>query len=293
MIQKIGIVTEDTMDMPQELIEKYQIAVAFTSLMWPEIENLPGVNTFQKMRELEKKGITSFGKTSQPSVNDFLEKFKYQLSKFDEVICIALTSKLSGSYNSAIQAKNYLTPQEQERLFVVDSLSVSGGQALMIFKAVDLISQGKGAKEIAAELQNFIPHNHLSIIVGDIKWLEKSGRVSHFVATVVSGLSKAGIRPVLSLKKGALHPTGLKTDARDIPTALLRQFENDAKEFLKNGTKIRVVITHGDDPVGAQKLKEILEKLSQNIEVVFIHIINNVVGVVAGPDVLACAWCEI
>lgn len=292
-MEKIGIVTEDAMDMPQELINKYQIAVAPVKFTWPEIENLPGENTFQKMRELEKRGITSFGKTSQPSVNDFLEKFKYQLERFEQVICVTLTSKLSGTYNSAVQAKNYLTPEEQKRLFIVDSLSVSGGEALTILKAIDLANIGRTAEEIVKELETFIPQCRLSLILENIKWLEKAGRISHFVAAIVTGLSKAGIRPVMSMKNGTLAPTGLKTDAKDIPTALFRQFENDTKDLIKSGKKIRVVITHGDDPAGAQKLKETAEKISQNIEVVFINIINNVVGVVAGPNALTLAWCEV
>jgi DegV family protein with EDD domain len=291
-MQKIGIVAEDTMDMPQDLISKYQIAVAPVKFMWPEVENLPGTNTFQKMRELEKQGITSFGKTSQPSVKDFLEKFEGQLANFEKVICITLTSKLSGSYNSAIQAKNYLKPEDQDRLFIIDSLSVSGGQALLILKALDLINEGKEAKEIVDILQKFVSQLHFSVIVENIKWLEKSGRVSHFVATIVGGLAKAGIRPVLSMKNGTLAPTGLKTDAKDIPTAIFRQFENDTKDLVKNGKKIRVIVTHGDDPAGAQRIKDMVEKISPNIEVLFMNIINNVVGVVAGPNAITLGWCE-
>jgi len=67
-MEKIGIVTEEATDLPREIIEKYQIAIVPVKLFWPEIENLPGENTFQKMRELEKTGTKSFGKTSQPSL---------------------------------------------------------------------------------------------------------------------------------------------------------------------------------------------------------------------------------
>jgi DegV family protein with EDD domain len=291
-MEKIGIVSEGADDMPQELIEKYQIAVAPVKFFWPEIESFPGENTFQKMRELEKRGITSFGKTSQPSVNDFSEKFEYQLSRFESVICITLTSKLSGTYNSAIQAKNYLKPEDQKRLFIVDSSSVSGGEALFIFKALDLINEGKEAGEIADILQKFIPQVHLSVIVENIKWLEKAGRLSHFVAAIIGGMAKAGIRPVMSMKNGVLAPTGLKTDAKDIPTAIFRQFESDAKDLIKNGKKIRMVVTHGDDPAGAQRIKEMAAKISPNIEVLFSNIINNVVGVVAGPNAITLGWCE-
>jgi DegV family protein with EDD domain len=291
-MEKVGIISDDACDIPQELINKHQIAIAPVKFTWPEIEGLPGENTFQKMRELEKRGITSFGKTSQPAVNDFLEKFEYQLSRFESVICVTITSKLSGTYNSAIQAKNYLKPEDQKRLFIVDSLSVSGGEALIIFKAIDPASSGKKIEEIVKDLENLVPQCHCSVILENPKWLEKSGRISHFVATVINGLEKAGIRPVMSMKNGTLSPTGLKTDAKDIPTALYRQFENDTKELIKTGKKIKVVITHGDDPAGAQRLKELVEKISLNINVVFINIINNVVGVVAGPNAITLSWCE-
>jgi uncharacterized protein len=291
-MEKIGFVTEDTIDMPQELVKKYQIAIAPVKFMWPEIENLPGNNIFQKMRELEKRGITSFGKTSQPSVKDYSDRFEEQLAKYENVICITITSKLSGSHNSATQAWNYLKPEDQKRVFVIDSLSVSGGQALFVLKAADLSAQGKEPKEIAEELQKFTASMHLSLIVENIKWLEKAGRVSHFVATIISGLAKAGIRPVMSMKNGTLAPNGVKSDAKDVPTAIFRQFENDAKEQLKQNKKIRAVITHGDDPEGSQRLKDMLAKSSNNIEVIFTNIINNVVGVVAGPNAIVFAWCE-
>ena len=73
-MEKIGIITDEAADLPKEIIEKYQIAVVPVKLDWPEIENLSGENTFQKMRELERRGIKSFGKTSQPSPKDFIDK---------------------------------------------------------------------------------------------------------------------------------------------------------------------------------------------------------------------------
>jgi len=74
-MNKIGLVVDEGADLPQEIIEKYQMAVVPVKMDWPEIENLPGENTFQKMREAEKREIKSFGKTSQPSPKDFLDAF--------------------------------------------------------------------------------------------------------------------------------------------------------------------------------------------------------------------------
>ena len=70
--KKIGVVTDEVADIHEEIAERYKIAIAPAKMSWSEIENLPGKNTFQKMREVEKRRIESFGKTSQPSPKNFL-----------------------------------------------------------------------------------------------------------------------------------------------------------------------------------------------------------------------------
>jgi len=308
-MEKIGIITDEAADLPREIIEKHQIAIVPVKMDWPEIENLPGENTFQKMRELEKQGIKSFGKTSQPSPKDFLDTFRKQLERFDNIVCITLTSKLSGTYNSAIQAKNFLEIEKQRRVFVIDSLSVSSGQALLVLKAIDLIQEGeedksssfpfavaregKEIKEIIKELEEFVPQIHLYVMLEDPKWIEALGRISHLIANLMRGLAKVGIRPVLTLKNGVLVPAGVKTGAKEMPAGLLKQLEADIKKFKMEDRKIRVIITHGDNLEGAQKLKEMIWGKFKNAEIVFLNIVNNVVGVPAGPNALTIAWCEI
>lgn len=291
-MEKIGIVTDEAADLPRDIVEKYQIAIVPVKLDWPEIENLPGENTFQKMRELEKRGIKSFGKTSQPSPKDFLDKYKYQFERFEKIICITITSKLSGTYNSAVQAKSFLPPENQEKVFIVDSLNASSGQALIVLKTIDLIEDRKEAEEIAKELEKLVPQIHLFVILKDPKWLEASGRISHLVANLLRRMAQVGIRPLLTFKNGRLVPAGIKAGAKDIPTALFKKFETGMKK-LREDKQIRVIITHGDDLEGAQRLEEMIKKDFQNAEVAFINIINNVVGGPTDPNTLAIAWSEI
>ena len=245
------------------------------------------------MRELESREIKSFGKTSQPSPKDFLAKYLYQIERFDKVLCITLTSRLSGSYNSAVLAKTLLAPEEQGKVFIVDSLNASCGQALVVLKAIDLVSSGKGVEEIVKGLEEFVPQVHAFVMFEDPKWLEASGRISHIVANVMRGMAKMGIRLLLTFKKGALVPAGLKTKARDTAGVLFRQLEKDTERVRKSGKGIRMAITHGDTPEEAQRLKEMAERELENIEVAFISIINDVVGSVTGPNTLSFAWCEI
>jgi DegV family protein with EDD domain len=291
-MNRIGIVTEDTADFPSELIDRYGIAIVPTVLTWPELAAQAGDNTFQKMRELEKKGIKSFGKTSQPSPREYLDKYRTQLQKFGQVLCITITSKLSGSYNSAVLARNLLTPEEQSRVMVVDSLSASCGQALVALRAIDLIAAGMELDAVARKVEELVPHVRVFVMFADPKWMEASGRISRMVANLMRGMARLGVRPVLAFEKGALVPSSLKSRAADTAVVLFKQIEIDTGKARKAGKRIRIVITHGDDLEEANRLKEMAEKQQWNIEVSFVNLINDVVGGITGPDTLAVAWCE-
>lgn len=307
-MNKIGLIVDEGADLPKEIIEKYQIAegsvfvshprfarmieVVPLKMEWPEIENLPGENTFQKMREAEKRDIKSFGKTSQPSPKDFLDIFKKQFEKFEELICITITSKHSGTYNSACQARNFLAPEKQKKLFILDSLSGSCGMGLLVLKAIDLIRAEKKAEEIVREVENFRPKIILRGILKDPKWLEASGRISSTVANWIRKMEKIGLRPMLGIKNGVIKAIGIRTRAKDIPIALFKEFEEKTKKIRKENKKIRVAITHGDNLEMAQRLKEMIENEFEEVEVAFVSLIDNVIGVLIGPDALILAWCE-
>ena len=292
-MNKIGLVVDEAADLPQEIIGRHQMAVVPVKMDWPDIENLPGENTFQKMREAEKRGIKSFGKTSQPSSKDFLEAFKRQLERFEKIICITITSKLSGTYNSANQARGILSEEDQKRVFIVDSLNASCGEGLSNLKAIDLIEAGKEIEEIVKELEKFTSQIYLYGMLEEVKWLEASGRISPALANWVRRMQKIGVRPIIGIKKGVIKAIGIKAGAKDIPTGLFHQFEAKTRKLRNLNKKIRVAITHGDNLEGAQKLKEMIEKELENTEVAFINLIDNILGVLVGPGAFILAWCEI
>ncbi|HUW72065.1 MAG TPA: DegV family protein [Candidatus Humimicrobiaceae bacterium] len=291
-MKKIGLVVDEAADLPKEIIEKYQIEVAPLKMDWPDLENFPGENTFQKMREAEKAGIKSFGKTSQPSPKDFLEIFKKQFTKFEKIITITITSVHSGTYNSACQAKNFLEPGEKAKIFIIDSLSGSAGLGLLVLKAVDLVEGGKEIEEITKELESFRPKICLAAMVKDPKWIESSGRIPHFLADWIRKMEKIGLRPILGIKNGKIKAVGIRKGARDIPSALFQELKEKTEKLRKQGKKIRVAITHGDNLEGAQRLEEAVEKELSGAEVTFLNLIDNILGVLTGPDSLIVAWCE-
>lgn len=289
-MKKIGIVVDAAVDLPQEIIEKHQIVLVPVKLNWPDLENMPGENTFEKMRGLEKRGIKTFGKTSQPSPKDFLDAYKKQFESFEKILCITVTSKLSGTYNSAVQGVKFLPADQQKRISIVDSLSASPGEGLLVLKAVDLIAQGKEVEDAKKELEELVPRVNVFVMFENPKYIEASGRISPFVATLLKQAIKLGIRSLLTFKNGLLVPAGMKTGAKDIPTALFKTFQKEVRKNKQEGKDIKMIINHADDLEGANRLKRMVEEKFGNVKIATINIIDDVLGTLTGPDTLIMGW---
>ncbi len=292
-MEKIGLIMGESADLPKEIIQKHQIEIITFKSDWPEAKDIPGENIYQIQREADRRGIKGFAKTSQPSPKVFLDAYKKTLEKFKEVICVTVTSKLSGTYNSAMQAKNFLKPEQREKVFIVDSLNLSGGEAILAFKAFDLIKEGKKtAKKIQEDLEVLRSKVYLRVALKDIKWAEASGRVSHLVANWIRKMQKAGIYPLLGFKKGLLKPVTIRFGSKDLPTILFNEIKAKTKKLRNKKLKIRVIILHTDAEEAAQRLKKMVEKELEGVNVLFINLVSNIIGNLVGPDSLAIVWVQ-
>lgn len=284
----IGIVTDEIADLTQKIVERYQIEVIPFKINWPEEgKNLPEQNIYQKMREAQKRNITKLPKTSQASPKEFLKVYQKQLERFEKVLCITLSSKISGGYNSAIQAREMLPEKQKNKVYVLDSYQATCGQALLVLKAIELIQSQMEIDEVVKELKKEIPKIHLYGFMADPKWLEWGGRMSHRLANWVKRFQKIHLFPFIGIKKGEVKPIGI-TRAEDLSEGLFKQIEKDSKKARKEGKQIRVVITHCDNLEDAKKLKERLKEIKA--EVSFINLTGSVVGVHVGPGSLIAAW---
>lgn len=287
-MKKTGLVIGETSSLPKEIIEKYGMTIVPYCVDWRDGESLRGENIFQKIIEAERKGIKTLPKTSQPSPWIFKKIFEEELKKSERIICVTLSSKLSGGYNSACQGNRMLRKEEQDRIFILDSLNITVGEGLLAIRAAELIEEGKSFTDVKNELNNFILKIHLFGMLEDPKWSEAGGRVSHTLAVLLKQMQKIGLRPLIGLKNGEVKPVALKMQANDVPTALLKEL---IKETI--GKKVRIAIGHADNLEGAQKIKEIIEKELPEIEIAFLSLVDSIIGVHIGPGALICAWHEL
>lgn len=289
---KIGLIVGESADLTKEIIEKYGMVVVPYVVDWRDGDDLPGENIFQKMRAADKRGIENLPKTSQPSPWTFKKVFEEELKKSEKILCITLSSKLSGGYNSALQAKRMLKEAEQGQVYILDSFNVAAAEGLFDLHAQELIEKGKDIEEIMKELKEFISKVHLFGMLEDPKWLEAGGRMSHTLATLVRQMAKIGMRPLVGVKKGVVTSVALKMQAKDVPTALFRELDSETKRSREAGKRIRAAIIHADNLDGAERLKELIENELKEVEIAFLNLIDPIIGVHVGPGTLICVWHE-
>lgn len=279
---KIGIVCDEGGDLPKEIIEKHKISIVPFKVDLGEMVDLPG-NIYQRIREAEKKGLKSFVKTSQPSPGDFLNAFKEKLKEFEEIICVTVTSKHSGTFNSALQARDFL--KEKEKIHVIDSLNVSGGEGLIILKILSLIKEGLNIKEILMKIKSYLLKTHLIFLLEDPKWAENSGRIPKVLGTFLRKMQNLGFQPLIGIKRGRVIPLSVKKGMKNMASALF----DELKKRIQQEEKINIAITHADNEMEAKKLEDLIKSL-KNCEIKFLNTIGEIVGGLAGPGALALAW---
>lgn len=232
---KIALTAESTVDLPQDLLQQFDIqTVPFYVVLGDEyIEDGEGVS--QKIYDYvaETKHLP---KTAAINVADFEEFFGRIKQDYDAIIHISLSSGLSSACANAITAsKNF------ENVFVIDSLQLSTGIAMLAVYARQLINEGREVAEIVDLVNQKIPHMQTGFILENLNYLYKGGRCS---ALALLGANILKIKPQIEMKDGKLSVKrkfigNMKSVADKYITALLQDYPNVKKDY--------VFITHSSD----------------------------------------------
>lgn len=197
-MNKIKVITDSTCDLPKMLIEEKDICCMPLQVTVNGKTYYDGVdidiNTF--FEEMDKSGEPSM--TSQIPPAKFAETFKAYLDEGYEIVTLHLSSKMSGTYQSACIAKQML---ETDKIHVIDSENVTAGLGLLVLKACSLKEQGKSAEEIAEGVKSVIPHVKSTLNFQSLDNLVKGGRLSKTTG-FVGGL--LGIKLNLAVEDGEM-----------------------------------------------------------------------------------------
>ncbi|WP_195953033.1 DegV family protein [Clostridium saudiense] len=281
----IKIITDSACDLTRDYIKNNNIGLLslILNLNGQAIkddlgETLSYKDFYNKMRE----GATPT--TSQINAHEFEEEFIKYIKNGDSIIYISLSSSLSGTFNSANIAKNNLMDEyPKANIYLVDSLSVSVGQGLLVAKACEMRDSGIGAEEIVNWLEENKRKVIHSILIDDLNHLKRGGRISGATAAIGGLLN---IKPTLFLDDEGKLIQGEKIKGKK---KALRFLVNEVREKAVDTENEILYICHGDCLEEAETLRDmILEEVK--FKNVIINYVGNVVGAHAGPGVLAAVF---
>ena len=266
----IKIITDSTSDLPKEIAEELGIIVIPLNVHFGDEVYKDGVDIFpdEFYPRLEKSA--ELPKTSQPSIGDFINIYKPILDNGDQIISIHVSSKLSGTFNSASQAKSQL--DENNSISIIDTKSVSMGVGLISIYAAKLIkSENLSLEEATKKITDIIDKTETIALVETLEFLQKGGRISK-AKELIGNLLK--VRPILKSEDGIIVQIGRERS------------RNKGISFLEQSAKTSsplqyISIMYSTTPDEAQNLADKLR--SENITPSIARL-GRVIGTYACPQ---------
>ena len=248
------IVVDSCCELPEELKHdpKYEI-VPLTLIVGDSYERLDDDGFDQKEFLQAVAECPVSPRSACPSPEKYMEAYR---TDADHVYVVTLSSKLSGSYNSAVLGKNlYHETYGEKQIYVVDSRSASCGETQIAMQIARWEDEGMGYEEITEKIEKFTDGMHTYFVLDNLDTLRKNGRLSGVKALVASTLS---IKPVMAGDQGSIVQLGQSVG---IKKALAKMVDYVVRDVV-DAEKKCLMITHCNNPERANSVKEqILSKV--------------------------------
>jgi DegV family protein with EDD domain len=199
--QEVCIVTDSTSDIPRELAEELGITVVPLSVSIAGETFADGDITLEEFFA-RMNAAPELPKTSQPPVGAFVETFQHCLERFSEVVCITISNRLSGTFESATEAARTVG----ERVHVLDTLNLSWGEGYQVVQAARAAAAGATVHEIKSRFEALRGRVNMVVGLDKLDNLAKGGRIGK-VSALMGGL--LNLKVLLTVAPdGAFEPVG-------------------------------------------------------------------------------------
>ena len=264
----IRIVTDSAADMEAEELERFDIESVPLSVTFGDKTYLDGVtlskDDFFELLASEKE----FPKTSQPSPESFLKVFEKAKKAGDSVICILLSQALSGTYQSALIAKDMA---EYDDIHIINSKLASGGEMLLCRQAALMRDKGMGAEKIVKEIEALRDRARIVAGLDTLEYLCKGGRLSKAAAGIGT---LANIKPVIRVtEEGEVALCEKCIGRKAMLKKLIKRIEDTGID-----TSLPISFLYACDRTGLDNLMEKLEQMDFDISNHTIHNIGPTIG---------------
>ena len=289
------IITDGSCDLTPEYAIEHNIKIV------PFYVSFDQENYF---KEVEEVGIRDFyqqmvdnpnvfPKTSLPAINDYVKAFTPYVEADIPVICLCLTSKMSGSYNSACNARHIIMDEYPEaKITVINSQVITGLQGLYVMEAVRMRDNGLNYEETIAELKKLRETGRIVFTTADISYLKSGGRLGKLISIANNALK---IKPLILFKEGEIFLTGIVRARKKSYDKLVEQTRKHFQESGENPDDYNFSVGFGYDKEEGEMFRDyILEdmKTYSNIKSLDIFQIGATIAVHTGPHPLGIVFLK-
>lgn len=286
---KYQIVSDGSCDLSAELVERWNIKVVPFYVSFDgenykkEIVEVPIREFYQKMVDNKKL----YPKSSLPSVEDFVKAFEPIAKQNIPIICICITTKFSGSLNSANNAKNIIQDKYPDaKITVIDSMLDTVLQGLYVIEAAKMQEAGWSYEDTVTKLEEIKLTGRIIFTTASMDYLQKGGRIGKLTGLLSSTLR---IQPLIILKEGEIFPSGITRNRKKALKSLIELAKKHFEEVKESPDKYSFAVGYGYDYREAEEFRtQLLESLGEysNIKEIPIFQIGATIGVHTGPHPL-------
>ena len=269
----VKIVTDSSADLPAELVAELGITVVplyvrFGNQVYRDRIDITEDEFYQRLRD-----DPVHPSTTQPSPQDFIDAYQKLIPEADGIVSLHISAKLSGTCNSALQAREIVG--DECPIEVIDSQTLTMCLGMMSIVAAKAANAGASLSEVVNKVNQIIPNSHLLGLLDTLKYLALGGRIGKAKALLGSVLN---VKPILTLKDGEVAPAG---QVRSRSKGIDRLFE-----FVKKASDVEEVsIVYNTTPDEGQALMERVATIFPR-EKITVARLGPMLGVHTGPGIL-------
>jgi DegV family protein with EDD domain len=277
----IKIVTDSTSYLPPDEIERLDIRIVPLNVHFGDDQVFQegitiNIDQFYAMLAAAPELPT----TSQPSPGQFLDVFSELSKAGHDVICPVISSKLSGTYQSALDAKRMLP---DANIVVIDTYSTASPLGLMAITAAEMAADDHAVDEIVARIEQMRDDMRLYFVVDTLEYLQKGGRIGAAAAFLGTLLK---VKPILMLDDGVVKPLDKVRSKRKAIQRLLIELESHASPEQP----VQAIAMHAQAPDEARELAAEVSRRF-NCQRMYVSEVGPVIGTHTGPGLVGAAVC--
>ena len=272
------ILTDSTADLPESWTQEHDVQVlGLTIQLDGQTHETVGPNKLTSEQLLAKMESGSKPTTSQINVGQFEDVFRQYAQEGTAVLYVAFASALSGTYQSAVMAREMVLEDYPEAIItILDTKAASMGEGLLVMKAVEARAAGQSLEQTADLLQSLVPRVKTYFLVDDLNHLMRGGRISKAAALMGSLVN---IKPIIAVTAdGSLDSVAKVRGKKKAQAEVVRM-------TLETISDPRVVVAYAGEKEVAENVKEQLLASGQVTEVLILPL-GPVISTHTGPGTL-------